>query len=95
MDNVTQQNASLVEEAAAASEALQNQAARLAELVSVFQIDDRAPPPTARTPVRAEPVMTALPVPAAKPAAPVVKVAPARTPAKAPATTGADDWEEF
>jgi methyl-accepting chemotaxis protein len=93
MDNVTQQNASLVEEAAAASEALQNQAARLAELVSVFQIDDRAPPPAARRPVRAEPVMTALPVPAAKPAAPVVKAAPAR--AKAPATTGADDWEEF
>ena len=91
MDNVTQQNAGLVEEAAAASEALQNQAAKLADLVSVFQIDDRTPPPAARTPVRAEPVMTALPVPAAKPAAPVVKVAPA----KAPATTGADDWEEF
>jgi methyl-accepting chemotaxis protein len=95
MDNVTQQNASLVEEAAAASEALQSQAAKLAELVSVFQIDDRASPPAPRTPVRTEPVMTALAAPAAKPAAPVVKVTPARTPATAPVTKGADEWEEF
>ena len=95
MDNVTQQNASLVEEAAAASEALQNQAAKLAELVSVFQIDDRAPSPALRTPVRAEPVMTALAAPAVKPAAPIVKPAPARTPAKAPAAKSAEEWEEF
>ena len=95
MDNVTQQNASLVEEAAAASEALQSQAARLAELVSVFQIDDRASAPATRTSVRAEPVMTALAAPAAKPAAPVLKVVPARAPAKAAATKGAEEWEEF
>ncbi|HEY0846480.1 MAG TPA: methyl-accepting chemotaxis protein [Noviherbaspirillum sp.] len=38
MDQVTQQNASLVEEAAAASQALQNQAAHLAQAVSVFRI---------------------------------------------------------
>ena len=36
MDSVTQQNAALVEEAAAAAEALQQQAASLAEAVSVF-----------------------------------------------------------
>ena len=95
MDNVTQQNASLVEEAAAASEALQSQAARLAELVSVFQVDDRASAPAPRTSVRAEPVMTALAAPAAKPAAPVLKVVPARAPAKAAATKGAEEWEEF
>jgi methyl-accepting chemotaxis protein len=95
MDNVTQQNASLVEEAAAASEALQSQAAKLAELVSLFQIDDRAPAPAPRPPVRAEPVMTALAAPAAKPAAPIVKPAPARAPVKVPARTAADEWEEF
>ena len=39
MDDVTQQNASLVEEAAAASEAMQQQAAELAKVVSVFRID--------------------------------------------------------
>lgn len=38
MDTVTQQNASLVEEAAAAAEALQNQAKTLAELVSFFKV---------------------------------------------------------
>ncbi len=39
MDQATQQNASLVEEAAAASEALQEQAAALAEAVNVFRLD--------------------------------------------------------
>ncbi len=40
MDEVTQQNASLVEEAAAAAESLQDQASNLAQVVSVFKIDD-------------------------------------------------------
>jgi len=39
MDQVTQQNAALVEQAAAAAESLQDQANRLKELVGVFQID--------------------------------------------------------
>ncbi|MTW10853.1 HAMP domain-containing protein [Pseudoduganella eburnea] len=38
MDSVTQQNAALVEEAAAAAEALQQQAASLTEAVSVFRL---------------------------------------------------------
>ncbi|TFW25529.1 HAMP domain-containing protein [Massilia arenosa] len=40
MDSVTQQNAALVEEAAAAAESLQEQAARLSEVVAVFQLDE-------------------------------------------------------
>ncbi|MDQ7970314.1 MAG: methyl-accepting chemotaxis protein [Oxalicibacterium faecigallinarum] len=39
MDHVTQQNAALVEEAAAAAASLQSQASRLEETVGVFQID--------------------------------------------------------
>jgi methyl-accepting chemotaxis protein len=39
MDQVTQQNAALVEQAAAAAESLQDQANRLRELVGVFRID--------------------------------------------------------
>ena len=39
MDHVTQQNAALVEQAAAAAKALQDQAANLAQVVSVFKID--------------------------------------------------------
>ena len=42
MDTVTQQNAALVEEAAAASEAMQEQAANLAQVVSVFKLDSHA-----------------------------------------------------
>src|SRR5476649_1576407 len=40
MDTVTQQNASLVEEATAASQSMQDQAGALARLVSLFQLDD-------------------------------------------------------
>ena len=42
MDDVTQQNAALVEEAAAAAESLQDQAAKLAEVVSVFKLEGGA-----------------------------------------------------
>ncbi|AJX32502.1 methyl-accepting chemotaxis protein [Burkholderia oklahomensis] len=40
MDEVTQQNAALVEEAAAAAQSLDEQAARLRTTVSVFRVDD-------------------------------------------------------
>jgi len=43
MDNVTQQNAALVEEAAAAAGSLQNQAKILADIVSVFNINGTRP----------------------------------------------------
>ena len=56
MDMVTQQNSALVEEAAAAAESMQEQAARLAELVAVFRLGEGqgavAPAPAAR-PARA------------------------------------------
>jgi methyl-accepting chemotaxis protein len=50
MDQVTQQNAALVEEAAAASAAMQDQARQLARLVGVFKMVDgaRATPPQHR-----------------------------------------------
>jgi methyl-accepting chemotaxis protein len=38
LDQVTQQNAALVEESAAAAESLKHQAANLAEVVSVFKL---------------------------------------------------------
>ncbi len=38
MDGVTQQNAALVEQAAAAADALQQQAASLADAVSMFKL---------------------------------------------------------
>jgi methyl-accepting chemotaxis protein len=43
MDSATQQNAALVEEAAAAAQSLQDQAANLARVVSVFKLDESQP----------------------------------------------------
>jgi methyl-accepting chemotaxis protein len=43
MDQVTQQNAALVEQASAAAEAMQEQAATLATSVRLFKLDDAAP----------------------------------------------------
>jgi methyl-accepting chemotaxis protein len=60
MDDVTQRNASLVEEAAAAAEALKSQAGKLVQLVNVFRLDEAqkpmlayaAPKPLAMAPKR-------------------------------------------
>jgi methyl-accepting chemotaxis protein len=96
MDTVTQQNAGLVEEAASASEALQNQAVKLAELVSVFRVDDRAVAAAPSAPPRATPAVAALARPARPPAAkPAARSAPTSATAKIPATTADDGWEEF
>ncbi|MFB9125296.1 methyl-accepting chemotaxis protein [Paraburkholderia dipogonis] len=54
MDEVTQQNAALVEESAAAAESLRSQAQQLVQTVAVFKLSDGAPPSTGnlRTPVK-------------------------------------------
>ena len=49
MDTVTQQNAALVEEAAAAAQSLQEQSERLAQVVSVFRVDAASPATAPRT----------------------------------------------
>ncbi|MCS0808729.1 methyl-accepting chemotaxis protein [Massilia agilis] len=63
MDQVTQQNASLVEEAAAASEAMQEQAGSLARSVSVFRLNQAAAvtPRPAATRTRIAPPVSAQP----------------------------------
>ncbi|MCS0589950.1 methyl-accepting chemotaxis protein [Massilia norwichensis] len=91
MDQVTQQNAALVEEAAAAAGSMQDQAAKLAEVVSVFKLDRAHDLALPAAPAKAAPVRPALP----RAAAPAVKAAsakPARKPAKQPVEA---DWEEF
>jgi methyl-accepting chemotaxis protein len=52
MDQVTQQNAALVEEAAAASAAMQDQALGLARVVGVFALDEQAGAVTNSAPAR-------------------------------------------
>ena len=92
MDNTTQQNAALVEEAAAASQALQDQAATLAELVSVFKTSESVDAPTPTTAAAKRPALSAKTAATARRPAPRAPLA-----AKPPklASTGNDDWEEF
>ncbi|HUX30024.1 MAG TPA: hypothetical protein VMV78_05260, partial [Thiobacillus sp.] len=89
MDQVTQQNAALVEEAAAAAESLQDQAGKLTEAVSVFKLESGAYSVQPASPVR-QGATTALPKP---------KGAPARmiaSPKKLAAAGGSnEEWEEF
>jgi uncharacterized phage infection (PIP) family protein YhgE len=88
MDDVVQQNAALVEEAAAAAESLQDQAAKLAEAVSVFKLEGTYSQRPA-APVRQ----------AASAALPKQKSGPVRAVAHknklAVAGGGNEEWEEF
>jgi methyl-accepting chemotaxis protein len=89
MDTVTQQNAALVEEAAAAAQSLQEQSANLAEVVSVFKLEAVA---SKAVTAKAEPRRAVAPVVKAK-ARPALAGAGRRaTPALA--RTGGE-WESF
>ncbi|MBU6503866.1 MAG: methyl-accepting chemotaxis protein, partial [Burkholderiales bacterium] len=92
MDQVTQQNAALVEEAAAAASSLREQAVKLTEAVSVFRIDgSKVPParPVAATPRTPGPARA----PASKPRSAALATArPAQEEALAAAS---GDWSEF
>jgi methyl-accepting chemotaxis protein len=85
MDQVTQQNAALVEEAAAAAGSMQDQAAQLAQVVGVFKLAG---------PALAAPAAPAAPARALARPAPALRVARA-APAKSPARVSADEWETF
>ena len=100
MDDVTQQNAALVEEAAAASEAMQEQAARLADVVSVFKLAASAAGPAvpalAGTAVaRAVRAPQVRKVAASAPRPPAKLGEPARKIAAPSAASKNDEWEEF
>ena len=91
MDDATQQNAALVEEAAAAAQSLQDQAGKLAQVVSVFTLDESGHTAVSR------------PVPAAtaKPSRPVSRLAAQPAAPARPAPTASrkaaaeDEWKEF
>jgi methyl-accepting chemotaxis protein len=102
MDRVTQQNAALVEEAAAAAESLQEQARQLVAAVSVFRLE-RAAVPAAQAPAP-QPAVVSEPRPAVKNVARLERSAapgraapvPANEAPKAKRAAGAeDDWQEF
>jgi methyl-accepting chemotaxis protein len=89
MDQVTQQNAAMVEEATAASHSLSGEAAELARLVGQFQTGAVAHPAPARPAVK-KPAAANPRIPAH---APIGKFSAA--PAKANAPAKADNWDEF
>jgi methyl-accepting chemotaxis protein len=100
MDEMTQQNAALVEEAAAAAESMQEQAQFLSQAVSIFKLSHdavavrRVPTPAPRRAVA--PVRAAAPAIAATPRpAPAAAPRPAAPKKAAPASSSADEWEEF
>jgi len=83
MDEMTQQNAALVEEAAASAEALQDQAGVLNQAVAVFRLDSQA---------------SVIPLPAARPAPAAVPQPTSRAArglARAAKAKKDEDWEEF
>ncbi|GAB0116149.1 methyl-accepting chemotaxis protein [Acidisoma sp. 7E03] len=102
MDQVTQQNAAMVEEATAASHSLAKEAETLSHLVAQFRIGDTgdaasAPPHAAAA---RRPAARPAPAPASKAPARASTAAPARAAAparSAPAMAAADEegWNEF
>ena len=106
LDQMTQQNAALVEQSAAAASSMRDQAGRLAEVVSVFNVGAGAavaraaaprPAPVAKAPVPTAAAPRKAAAPAVKPAAaaPAPRIAAAK-PAPAPrAAASDDDWETF
>jgi methyl-accepting chemotaxis protein len=86
MDDVTQQNAALVEQAAAAAQSMQDQAHHLSGVVSIFKLDGASvAKPAAVATVRVPVVRKTL----------AVRTTTASAPAVKKPVAGNDDWEEF
>jgi len=105
MDSVTQQNAALVEQAASAAKSLQDQAAEVANVVSIFKLDTaqqaqaRHVPERTGAPASVAPRAEVKKLPARpaqkRPAAVAHGDAPKKLAAVASRTSSNDDWEEF
>ena len=96
MDRGTQENAALVEEAAAAATSLTDQARGLTELMQFFQAAAAAPvvPTRVARPAPTRAVAPAKPTRAAPPAPSVARRTPAGEPARG-RTAESQDWDEF
>ena len=97
MDEVTQQNAALVEEAAAASASLEEQAANLTGAISIFKVGSAATAAILHRPAKVTQLSTARSAKKAEtreiatiPAGRAKRTLPARA-----AAAGGEDWNEF
>ncbi len=92
MDETTQQNAALVEEATAAARAMEDQAAQLADAVAIFRLDNQVSAAVKAAAARVEPPRIAA-VPRPQPAS---TPAPVRRSSNASTFVASDsDWQEF
>jgi hypothetical protein len=89
MDETTQQNAALVEEATAAARSMEEQAGHLTDAVALFKLDDQAAPVASVS--AATPRAPAAAAPRARAAAAPVRRAAVREPVLA----NEGDWQEF
>ena len=104
MDSMTQQNAALVEEAAAAAQSLQDQANELGRVVSIFKlVEGEVAHVEQQSALENAPAASAVPL-SARPKSAVarkaalkrpVAPAPAPKPKKIASAGGSDEWEEF
>ncbi|MDP9651420.1 hypothetical protein J2793_006895 [Paraburkholderia caledonica] len=85
MDEVTQQNAALVEEASAAAQSMASQSGTLRELVSIFRLPDSF---TVSASVPERPIV-------ARPVARPKVHMPSRVPVAVDSTAGNSDWQNF
>jgi methyl-accepting chemotaxis protein len=93
MDEVTQQNASLVEEAAAASQAMQDQASSLAQAVSVFKLSGNQT--LANAPVRVTVKERSVVLASKQAPAKRAVAAPERKRIANPTAASGGEWTEF
>jgi methyl-accepting chemotaxis protein len=100
MDDVTQQNAALVEEASAAAQALTEQASSLTQLIARYRVEESSAEEAPRSALRPAAAAPAVERRAAnrpltgkkRPAAPDIAAVPPRRPAAAAA---AEEWKDF
>jgi len=96
MDNVTQQNAALVEQAAAAAQSLESQACKMNDMVSVFTVSRDDIRPDSRSTLKRPDLTRRAPIAAAQPAPRAHATAKRRGDvAPAEAVEAAGDWQTF
>ncbi|KAA8994518.1 HAMP domain-containing protein [Stenotrophomonas cyclobalanopsidis] len=97
MDETTQQNAALVEEATAAARAMEDQAAQLADAVAIFRLDNQVAAAVKAVTARVTPA----PVAAARRPQTAAAPTPARRSSASPSSSSSfvapsdGDWQEF
>jgi methyl-accepting chemotaxis protein len=102
LDQMTQQNAALVEQSAAAAESLKDQASRLADVMSIFRLDTHAasapvksvrPAAIAKRPSAAKP--TSKPMASSHSNHTASPAAASTPPVASAASASSDEWETF